>query len=318
MNKRTVCSVLTTLFVVIFTLTAPFYAEAESSAYIPELLDGSLPDEYYQACEESGAVYSFSYTVPLLNGGEGPAKIARVYVPYGYDQDDVSIHYNMLLLLHGRDEDSSSWIDAAHDSGERVFQMKTIYDRMIANHDCDPFLVVTIDTWFWDGWRHVDYSYEQLASEIRNVVLPYVAKHFRTYAEDGSLGSLQAARSHIGIGGNSNGSCFALHCGIVYNYDIVGNYMCFSGNNCTKEATRTISAEDNNVPAPTCFYTACGKWDTQWTNTQHGYASLEKNLPEIEDGVNGFFHDSYGGHEWHVWATELFNAMHFMFQDPSL
>ena len=142
-----------------------------------------------------------------------------------------------------------------------------------------------------------------------------MAEHYSTYAADGRLESLKAARDHFGLGGLSNGALFVYEGGMCYNFDLFGSYAAFSGNGSPWETVNTIqqSSEYSELPI-NCYYTGAGTVnDWQIDFTRNGYNYFVEQLPQLEEGKNAWHVDVNGGHEWKVWFTDIFNALPLMF-----
>lgn len=305
------------VFVMLIMNVSVAYAtnrEAIKEKTTSKIYDSALPARFYKDCRQKGTVETMHYSVNIW--GEDYDRSAVIYLPYGYNEADKATRYNLMIMLHGNSETANDWVDEIITQNDYTLHFTNLYDNMIASKVCDPFILVSLETCVdWYGWNWSEVSYEQLGYELREIVLPYLAEHYNTYAKDGSLESLQAARSHFGIGGNSWGSQMALNSGLLMNYDLFGNYLCMSANDCEYKARKVIHDEENANLTPVCFYTAAGTYDNMRDNTCQCYYKVIYKKAVLQDGVNAFYHETRGGHEWKVWATEFFNAMHYMFKE---
>ena len=284
----------------------------------PTFYDDILPIKFYEQSDKPGKILTFAYGTTLYGWQQSMVKTAKIYLPYGYDQYDTETKYNVILLIHGGGDNKNCWLETVYEYPFATFTMRDIYDNMIKYHEADPFIVVSIDTAIpWDE-DILDTGDDQMAKEIRETIMPYVAEHFHTYAADGSLESLQAARSHFAVGGLSNGSLYALNSGLVKNFDIFGSFACFSGNNAKEEVIKTVAKEEFSDLPIYCFFAGAGTYDGQLYRTNHGYERILEETDRLADGVNAFYQDVVGAHEWKVWSTDLFNAIPLLFQDLSV
>jgi enterochelin esterase-like enzyme len=157
----------------------------------------------------------------------------------------------------------------------------------------------------------------QMQDELRETILPYIVGHYSTYAKDGSIESLQKARSHFGLGGLSNGAWVTYEGGMRHDFDLFGSYCAFSGNG---EPWKTVSAIQSgdfaNLPVD-CLFTGAGSMnDWQQNYTKIGFEHFVEKDSRFVEGETAWRVDVEGSHEWKVWYTCLYNAMQVMFQSP--
>lgn len=107
-----------------------------------------------------------------------------VYLPPCYDQNP-SMHYPVLYMLHGLAENDHEWIDLG---------LTDSADRLIRAGAIPPFLIVM-------PWERTGLDMELALTEV---LAPYVDDHYRTQPRPGSRG----------IGGLSRGGGWALHIGM--------------------------------------------------------------------------------------------------------
>jgi len=147
---------------------------------------GTVVRDYYDTVEYSD------------DGVRGSAvqKDMLVYLPAGYNAEDKNTRYNVLYLIHGTSEDQNTVFG---DDDEKVTTvMKKVLDKMIANGELDPMIIVT------PGYRGMESG--RLQYEMINEILPFIATKYNTYSESGSQDDLKAARNHRAVGGFSQGS----------------------------------------------------------------------------------------------------------------
>ena len=276
----------------------------------PAFYDGRLPEEYYEPCEHAGTVEKAEYS--LEPGGYWETEVRKtmnVYLPYGYDAQKA---YDVLILIHGGWETEDALITREYDYGFNLV-MKNVYDQMMDRGICEPMILVFPTSYNGENYT-LDSSYGSLAAELTETILPYVAEHYSTYAASGKIRDLQEARMHFGIGGVSNGSLFALHSGMLLNYDLFGSYVCLSGNNLAPgEIDEFVQNTQKDLPFG-YFFAGAGSYDDQRDNARQGYQMLVEKSGKLTEGKNAMYLEVEGEHEIAVWCTEFFNAMQVLFE----
>ena len=280
----------------------------------PEFYTAFLPEGYFGEAEHKGTVETHEYQFfNYLSGYGNYNKVMSVYLPYGYDP---SKPYNVLMLMHGAlGDDEKSWLVTEYSYGERTICGKDLLDHMIENGICDPCIVVCPLGEFPECQGQLSLNI-QMEKEMPEYILPYIAEHYSTYAKDGSLDSIRAARDHFALGGVSNGALFVYEVGIRYMFDLFGSYMALSGNGQPWNTLHYLQLNEDFQKLPfNCYFTGAGTInDFQQYYTEIGYNYYLENEPRLTEGVNAWRVDVEGGAEWKVWLTDLFNAMPLMFQ----
>ena len=80
------------------------HAEGESNALtIPQTgYTTPVPAVYSTPAEHQGTIEWITYdSEDYLNGNVPVQKTAAVYLPYGYDENDLETRYDILYLMHG-------------------------------------------------------------------------------------------------------------------------------------------------------------------------------------------------------------------------
>ncbi len=155
----------------------------------------TLPNEYKAESQNQGIIESIEYNVANLDNGTDVKKL-NVYLPYGYDNSDTNIKYNVLYLMHGGGEDETLLFGGPGQSKE----MKRVLDNMIANGDIEPLIVVTPT---FNGGKNDTALFNE---ELVNDIIPLVETKYSTYAGNGKLDDLKASRDHRAFGGFSMGA----------------------------------------------------------------------------------------------------------------
>ncbi len=285
----------------------------DSCGKAPEFYTDFLPREFYQETEKAGSVIRHEYTITAYaNHGDGEYdRCFNLYIPYDYNEN---LPYDVLVLVHGGGGNEDSWLNEVYDYGDIQMQGRVIFDNMFANGICNPCIIVcpVTETYYMQG---LTAGINQLRDELREYILPWVAENYSTYAKDGSLESLRAARDHFALGGLSNGALFVFEGGMRYNFDLFGSYAAFSGDGEPWITVRIIQTGDYADLPINCLFTGAGlDGDFQDQYTQIGYDYFLENEPRLTDGKNAFHVDVNGGHEWKVWFTDIFNALPLLFK----
>ncbi len=276
----------------------------------PEIYDSWLPPEYYEPCEHPGSVERISYSQKLLAyGGYEVQKNMNVYLPYGYDE---SRPYDVLILIHGGWDDENSWVTNEYDDYGFKIVMKNVYDNMMDRKLCEPMIIVCPTTYNEEDFQ-MDSGYDGFAQEIRETILPYVAEYYSTYAASGEIQDLREARTHFAIGGESNGSLYVLHSGMLLNFDLFGRFICLSGNNLAPdEVDRFVVARNPDLPFE-FFFAGTGSYEEYRDYICDEYQMLLDKVDDLKEGENTWFYEIQGYHEFTVWATEIFIALQMLF-----
>lgn len=279
----------------------------------PEFLTGWLPDEFYQETEHAGTVTAVEYDTKAFAAYDQLTyhKRMNVYLPYGYDE---SKPYNVLVLIHGQGDNEDDWLVETHESGGHAMCGRVILDNIFERGLAEPCIVVTpvTETKFVQG---LTAGIVQMQDELREAILPYIVEHYSTFAKDGSIASLQAARSHFGLGGLSNGALFTYEGGMRHDFDLFGSYCAFSGNGEPWKTVKAIQSKEFAEFPVDCLFTGAGSLnDWQQNYTKIGFEYFVEKDVRFQEGENAWRVDVDGGHEWKVWFTCLYNAMQVMFQ----
>lgn len=279
----------------------------------PEFLTGWLPDEFYQETEHAGTVTAVEYDTKAFAAYDQLTyhKRMNVYLPYGYDE---SRPYNVLVLIHGQGDNEDDWLVETHESGGHAMCGRVILDNIFEQGLAEPCIVVTpvTETKFVQG---LTAGIVQMQDELREAILPYIVEHYSTFAKDGNIASLQAARSHFGLGGLSNGALFTYEGGMRHDFDLFGSYCAFSGNGEPWKTVKAIQSKEFAELPVDCLFTGAGSLnDWQQNYTKIGFEYFVEKDVRFQEGENAWRVDVDGGHEWKVWFTCLYNAMQVMFQ----
>ena len=182
------------------------HAEGDSNSLtIPQTgYTTPVPAVYYTPAAQQGSIVWITYdSEDALNGNAPVQKTAAVYLPYGYDENDLETHYDILYLMHG-------WGGAA---GEYFYMgdgmVKNMLDHMIENGEIKPIIAVSATFYNENSARDFGSSEDALREfhrDFETYLMPAVEGQFHTFALSASQEDLAASRDHRAFGGFSLGS----------------------------------------------------------------------------------------------------------------
>ncbi|MBR1912464.1 MAG: hypothetical protein IJ828_08940 [Treponema sp.] len=155
-----------------------------------------VPESYYETIDRDGTIERFDYQTGSLT------KTAYIYLPYGYDENDVQTKYDIFYLMHGGGGSESGYLGTENDDRD----LKRILDNMIANGDIQPTIVVTPTFYRSDDTRSEGELTKSFKNELVSELIPAVEQKYHTYAETTDYDGLKASRMHRSFGGVSMGS----------------------------------------------------------------------------------------------------------------
>lgn len=183
-----------------------------------------IPREYLTEADHQGHIERIEYDTIDYTNSEEITKVANVYLPYGYNENDTKTKYNIFYLMHG-------WTDTA-DGFFSTSNIINILDHMIENKDINPLIVVT-PTFDADNQSGQSFgrSVEQLEPfylDFENALMPYVESHYNTYANSTSKEDLMASRHHRAFGGFSLGGVTTWYM-FAHSLDYIEYFLPMSG-----------------------------------------------------------------------------------------
>ena len=283
-----------------------------------------VPRELFEPCAHAGRVLMLSYeTADYRSGPHGETlepieKQMAVYLPYGYDPAE---RYDVLILLHGMGGSENYWLvepqDYAFPSRDMVYTTDLL-DNMIDSAACRP-MIVAAPTFYRNSLRPNDYQYvpdrDIFARELRETILPTLARTFSTYAVDGSQLSITQAREHFAFAGLSQGSIY------VYTSILPDCLSCFAwfGAFSGSDGNMGALAEKLNTPPERewpidLFYNGAGTRDGFCGLQKNQYQTLVSRAAPLIDGENAYFHEYEGlAHVYAAWSLGLYNFLPLLF-----
>lgn len=279
-----------------------------------------VPRNYFQPASQKGTVEVVEYQSKDYTGSMAPTqKPAYVYLPYGYDS---SKKYDIIYLIHGWTGNAQGYFGM-----ESWPQMKNLFDNMIQNGDCAPFIAVS-PTWDKDNrakdWGESTQEVAVFHNEYINELIPAVESKYSTYAQSYDKEGIMASRDHRAFGGFSLGSITTWY--IFENaFDYQKWFLPMSGDNwhirmfggqsAPKETAEFLATVVDASPYKDNFYVwyAVGTDDSRFYQT-HNQAMAMMDIPETFNSSNFSYHQREGGqHDFNsVWEF-CYNALPFMF-----
>lgn len=250
----------------------------------------SLPEHFYEECEQQGSVHTFKYA---------QKKEFSVWTPYNYAED---VQYNVLVLMHGTGGNHTSWISLTRKANGKEFKCSDIYDNIVAENKVQPFIVVSIPA---------DSTVSQITRELRDVILPIVVENFSTWAEKAE--DISNVREHFGIGGYSEGAMKTYHVGMKNCLDLFGNFMPLAGYGDQKEVVKALNNNEFKDLPINCFFAAVGCKDRCVDSFPKYKAIRDSDTERFVEGTNTWWQVTNGGHDWEAWSTGVYNALQVMF-----
>lgn len=226
----------------------------------------SVPADYRREATEQGSIVSIEYKSKDYSGdGLEVNKTAYVYLPYGYDENDLDTRYNIIYLMHG-------WGGHAGEYFEYGAQ-KNIYDNLIEKGDMEPMIIVSVS--FYNERSDYDFgssvsAFRAFHNEFENDLMPAVEGTYHTYAKSPSDEDLKQSRNHRAFGGFSLGSV-TTWLQFCYDYDYIKYFLPMSG--------------------------------SSWYYGTYGDFQIEKNVDFIEQLVNDNDLDERGYFIYHAVGT---------------
>lgn len=186
------------------------------------------PAAAYKPSKKAGKIETFYYNVE--RDGKQLQKRAQVYLPYGYKAKDKKTKYNVLYLMHGGGDNTTSFLTPPQD----WLRLCDVLDNLIAEKKMKPIIVVT-PTFYDDdqniGPNTMDGAIKQTRDfhvELQDNLIPAVETAYNTYLESTDLAAMEASRSHRAFGGFSMGALTTWF-QLAYGNNVVSTYLPLSG-----------------------------------------------------------------------------------------
>ncbi len=286
------------------------------------ICESSLDEDLFREAEHRGTVQVVQYvTRDYVSDEDIPIeKDMAVYLPWGYDE---SQRYDVLILLHCAWADHRFWLVQNRDyrlpdDSILPVSVPNMLDRMIEEGYCRPLIVVSPCVYLYDHQPSVagnGYDYSQFQTEIGTDLLPYLAEHYSTWAEDGTREALRDAREHFGVLGASFGAYASYISVIGDNYDLIAWYTFCGGGEIDPGYLLNRWTANGTTDLPLrCLYISEGEYDDRAGPEISYYNLLRAGGPFREDNVR-FTLVYEWGHEDHSYLVGVFNTLQVFFRD---
>ena len=263
------------------------------------LVFGELPDRYFEPSEHEGRHYR-----ETLTDADGTELEIAVWLPWDYGEEQ---RYNVVVLMHGDGGQAGDWTDEPEPTQRGEIEFRRVYDRMVEERLCEPFLIV--------GISNRPFAQPEKGEKIlKELLLPYIAQHFSTYLGGGSPEELRAGRAHLAVGGLSRGSMFTYSCVMPRCLDVVGNFCCFS-NGANNRISSQLNAAENLGYEIVSYVASYGMSDDPETGAiqRSIYRSICSRVERVTDGENARMLAIGAGHNFITWTSSLYDALLLMF-----
>ena len=177
-----------------------------------------IPDEVRKPNAKQGRIEEFKQ------------KHARVYTPYGYKAEDKKTKYDVLYLMHGGGDKTTSFLTPPND----WLPLRNILDNLIAEGKMRPIIVVCPT--FYDDDENIGANNmgdaialtRDFHTELQNDLIPTVEKKYNTYLEGTDSIAVTKTRDHRAYGGFSMGALSTWY-QLAYGVNAVKHFLPLSG-----------------------------------------------------------------------------------------
>lgn len=187
-----------------------------------------IPDVIRRPTVHQGKIETFSYTAH--KDGKAIQKHAQVYLPYGYKPRDKKTKYDVLYLMHGGGDNTTSFLTPPED----WLPLRQVLDHLIEERKMKPVIVVT-PTFYDDdeniGTNTMNDALERTRdfhTELQNDLIPKVEKAYNTYLDGNDSIAVTHTRDHRAYGGFSMGA-LSTWFQIAYGVNIAKRFIPLSG-----------------------------------------------------------------------------------------
>lgn len=285
-------------------------------------------------CAQKGTVEKITYTTKTYHKEtvEDLEKTAYVYLPYGYDPADTTVKYDVLYMLHGKGLNEGYWFaqgtyaptDSIYTKG---FGTQNMLDNLMKDGKANKTICVTPT--FYEpgtGGGDEDPAVCDLAKELVNDLMPYIAGHYNTYASGDSDEALKANRDHQGYVGLSMGALYSMSAIWAECLEYFSYIGTFSGGAWGAAAWDPI-IEAKNTVYKDCdinyWYVGLGtvENDKVYPGDPFGTYRAVKSGVGLQSGSDlnagdncEFVYCNKTGHNYATWITCLYNCMQVFFR----
>ena len=272
-----------------------------------------------------GAVVNFVYeTTNHLTATDSKTykKVALVYLPHNYDENDTQTRYNVLYLMHGG-SNTPGWYFGGANSSTRITQL---LDALIATGQMEPTIVCAV-TYYNDYCKNDTANCTNFYKELISDVIPALESKYHTYAKSTDTEGLAESRYHRAFGGFSMGSVTTWsvfeHCLNEFAY-----FMPISGDSwslgntaggripqLTADYLQKKVLEAGKSPAEFFIYSGCGAHDIAKPNLHPQITAMQKLSDTFiysDDFSKGNLYEAIyqkGGHDVLTVSAVMYNGL---------
>lgn len=250
--------------------------------YSELIVHGDEPQWYDAKPVPHGSVTRHIYT-SSVTGGE---REMYVYTPPTYSPDK---KYPVLYLMGGSGELPSNWM---YDG-----RVNFIMDNLLAEGNAVPMIIAIINNQVVhrNHPKHADLTFDIMARELRDVVVPFVDDHYSTVAN-----AHGRALSGLSMGGRHT-----MFSGMERNLDLFASFGVLSAGDPEPDKTMPTFISTPN-PNEKIDYLFVG----QGTEEEKGYFNVRVKGFIDALHAHGIKHEYYaggrGGHDWSTWRHLLY------------
>ena len=185
----------------------------------------SIPNEYFINSNHRGKVTKIKYSSKdYATNSKNIIKEAYVYTPYGYDENNKNIKYNIIYLMHGWTMTAEHYIYKCN--------IITLLDNMIQKKIIEPLILVSATFDAENKPQDFGLSVKELRvfhKDFRENLIYAVETKYNTYANRSkNIQDYINSREHRAFGGFSLGSVTTWH-QFIFNHDLIKYYLPMSG-----------------------------------------------------------------------------------------
>lgn len=297
----------------------PAETQARKTVF-PDNEPKEIPQDYLKICDEPGTVLSIKYETKDYRGTkETFEKHAMVYLPYGYNQSDETVKYNVMYMMHGGGGSEKEPFGGPMDENE----LKRVLDHMIKNGDMEPCIFVGLS---YNNPHNGDATTccKNFAEEFVKDVIPAVECQYNTYLSKDSSKAIKETRLHRGFSGFSMGAACTWwifeQCleEVGYFAPVAGDSWCVPGSTKQEAAEHLRDVVLDYGMTKDDFYIYCGVGtndDMAGPNMRPMVDEMKKlddvfvTCDNFKDGNFYFYHKEGGWHAQDTVRAVIFNAV---------
>ena len=262
-----------------------------------------IPDYLWQPSDHPGTVQKFEYHTHYYSGTAATPmkKDLCVYLPHGYNE---STKYNLMVLLPGMDMPASCYLKRAHRHTKELYsvQFQNVLDNMIELHMIDPLIIVTLPYFgaTVPGRPDMQLDGNQVVRELRNDLLPFMAKNYSIY----DIGD----RDHFGIFGFSYTSSMVMKYVMPFCLDLFSWFGACSVFYYAFGPSIQALEEEIEKYAVNYLYVTYGDKDDARDQTRDAYRAFITGVPKLGDRSELIMMPDTG-HDAKTYDTSIVNCL---------